>query len=487
MKALVETIELAVPLSSKPLKVVSIQDVVWAGERMLEATLSPNQCPPVLIYFPSGTSRPSSSLSRFQGMLGMMEVAAEAGINTPTVLYCRRPPSLDVGRAMVMFLKDTKAQPLMEIWPRLCKTRKEAVIKELASVMLKLYRYNIGSICTTRKVHVKGLPTRDNSGLSIPCFFQGPLASVPPLTACPVSLLYFQTLATQTQILMDIAERNPNAFLSFWPSIDPQALNQDERKAIRDTWTKLYDLATYHCLPVYATRPVVGQQAADYADKLFLKQSTGIYHDLDLPRLLVSFEGGNAKIIIGSGWEYSYHAPHWSVSRMPSWLIPEFSGPRMPPFTEQERLDICDSIYGHIQKESRDWIICYAFGIPNRYFEDCLKSFWTSRKSVERRLKLLEECWRRDHPLPWPVTEQGTAVNASHYAEWALESFLKHPRFLAVRDIWGDLRVAPTSEILTNADGSINTELLDELSPYLDKAAIGELLQGTQHGHCGLS
>ncbi|KAJ3478641.1 hypothetical protein NLI96_g9618 [Meripilus lineatus] len=456
MKALVEAIELLDPQSPKlsklgPQKVVSIQDVFWAGEKMLEATLTPDQYPPVLVHFPLGTF--NRQLHSIEGILGMTEVAAEAGINAPTILYSRKSKSLDVGRGSVMFFKDTNVRPLMEIWPRLCKTRKEAVIKELASVMLKLYRYNVGSIYTTRMVLKNGSTVRDNSGLSIPCYFQGPLASHPPRPACSIAYYYLRSMANHMRSLMDFADKDPEAFLSFWPGMDPQAFNQEERKAIRDTWGKLYDLIPYHFQAAYVTPPVMGQRFSEYVKELFVKERTGIYHDLELPRLLVSFEGGNAKIIIGSGWEYSYHAPHWSVSRMPSWLVPEFSGPQMPPFTRKERRKICDSIYGHIQKESRDWILCYAFGIPNRYFEDCLKSSWTSRKFVERRLKLLEEYWQRDHYYPFPVTEQGTVVDIDHYVEWAEAYREEHPRTLVVRNILGYLLTLPIPrEILTNAD-----------------------------------
>ncbi|KAJ3478640.1 hypothetical protein NLI96_g9617 [Meripilus lineatus] len=410
---------------------------------MLEATLSPNQCPPILIHCPRGNKL--LQVYHAQGLAGMMEVAAEAGVNTPTILYAH---PFNHPFDLTHSTQDTNAQPLMEIWPRLCKTRKEAVIKELASVMLKLYRYNIGSICTTREVFKMGLPAKDNSRLSIPRYHQGRLASIPPLPASPTAASYLQSLANQMQILMRYAEKTPDK--SYLHGMGP--LTEEERKAICDTWAKLSDLVPYHCIPFYATKSLVGQPAADYATKLFLTERTGIHHDLDLPRLLVSFEGESVKIIVGSGWEYSYHAPHWSVSRMPSWLVPEYSGHWMPPFTKQERLDICDSIYEYIQKESRDWMLCYAFGIPNRYFEDCLKSFWTSRKSVERRLKLLEQFWCRNHFFPFPITEQGSVITVDHYRQWCRQYYLNHPtKFMAIQDIWGNLVALPSGTILTHA------------------------------------
>ncbi len=287
--------------------------------------------------------------------------------------------------------------------------------------MLKLYRHNVNQICTTRLLYPeKGKPYLDNSKLTISALHQGPLESFAPQNQTPDVSHYFGLLISRVVSALNEDVCDPSS--AGWPG--RPLLTKDDKENILTTWNRLYAIAPFHTGGFYVPNGT-SPEARQHVCNILRQDKTGIYHDLDISRLLVHFIGDKVHIAIGSGWEHAYHAPHWSVARMPAWLVPGTPDPRKLPITRTQQLEMRRTIYNYMRKECPEWVICFTYAESERFFEGLLRSHWSCRDAVEAGIGFLRRRWDSINielaGLSFPLDKSGKLVfdvDMERYASW---------------------------------------------------------------------
>ena len=275
--------------------------------------------------------------------------------------------------------------------------------------MLKLFQFEHGSICSTRRVVISGQFKYAFDRLVTPPFDQGPLGKMDPPPACPTPLRYLSFLALRVDRAMTGSGVNPE--MIGWPQ--KPIPTKEEVQAIKDTWRDLSRISIFHTGGWYMSK-TLSQDAACRVLDAMTQLSTGIYHDLDISRILVKFKADEKlELIIPTGWEHAFHAPKWSAARMPWWLVPGYYDPRNLPITSEEKREMSRVIYKYMGQQDRKWVICYAYGQAERFFEGLLKTHWMCRDAVEAGIKVLEARWMDIHPIIPPFTLGSSQMRTS--------------------------------------------------------------------------
>ncbi|KAH7930716.1 hypothetical protein BV22DRAFT_1028166 [Leucogyrophana mollusca] len=419
-------------------EVSSVEDVVWAGEKMIQINFERASLPLgpycMVAHFPRG--RPRLTTQALVGMTATVR-SAPMKIDVPKVYGYKDVMPNDIG-AEVVLLEKIPGEGLDALWPNMSHIQEMKVCIRLTELLLNLFNYRGALICTD--LQGTGINTRPASVLlqdeqqrqppigqhpvllSRP-FNEGPLASMPPPCALPNTESYLIALACRIERLFDgTAEPQvaDQARDTGFPDNPP--LSDTDIAEIRETWGRLRSLIPYHTGGFYIPGSL-SFPARQMAYSVLQSRRFGIYHsDMQMERFIVRFlpnkdgsiEEADAEIemTLCTGWEHAFRAPLWSCARMPLWLVNRFITNEPVSWSRQaylRRLIFFMMNDQRLRDKAWEWIIAYIFGVPERWFEGCLSAHWMFGKSIEVllvRLKAYWEAWRPDVPFPLIVGEE---------------------------------------------------------------------------------
>ncbi|TFK43677.1 hypothetical protein BDQ12DRAFT_675376 [Crucibulum laeve] len=418
------------PISKATPKIVSCEDYIWAGVRMLLITFDPASLPMgprvMLAHFPRGRSRLTT-----QALVGMTDTVSKykpGKIYVPKVYaYIDYLPN-DIG-AEVVLLEKVPGENLAELWPKLTASQQFMVLVKIAELQCNMFNFRGSHICTdllgtgvdTRPVmpgETRTTPATTNLTILAAPFDQYPLNTMPAVAAVNTTEAYLKTLGNRIErVFASTAQGDPTkenlAARKSRVQGAPDMTYLDVQRA-RDTWKRLGVLIPHHVGGFYLPSSLP-KKARDSALSILKSQQFGIKHpDMQMWRFIVDFlpsEGPNTEqklTVTLTGWEHAYRAPLWSCASLPSFFLPQIA---VREFIPNEQKAYWRDIYvGRIMNDDRmlriswQWFVAYVYGETERWFESCLSANWHLRDHIEFLLPLLKRHWEQHRPdVPFPL------------------------------------------------------------------------------------
>lgn len=246
---------------------------------------------------------------------------------------------------------------------------------------------------------------------------------------------YLESLADRILFLFD-EKRVNNPWTLVYPG--KPTLTDQEKANIRKTWTRLYSLIPHYTGGQFMAEHHIAREVLE--TMVASHETFGITHtDLRMSRIIVQLDerGQLTGRPVYTGWEYAHTAPKWSCARLPRWLTPnaQRTDATPSPLTREEKGRMSRVFLGRIQEKVNEcdqpsavWMLSFAFGYQERFFEDLLSCHWMFRDTVEHGIKLLQDWWEALIPEePFPLSlEEGKAQSSSSALEARLTT---NPKF----------------------------------------------------------
>jgi hypothetical protein len=250
-----------------------------------------------------------------------------------------------------------------------------------------------------------------------------PLSDLQPPPAAPTIEDYLKTLASRVERVFDTDQRsNAKGRDIGWFRSSP--LTDQDIVQAKQTWNRLKNLAAYHKGGFY-----VPAHHREEAKAILQKPLFGVYHgDMKMSRFIIDMSPNSTSgisLTLATGWEHAYRAPAWSCARLPLWLN---SAPFLLSQTislERQR-ELRTFIHRRLNNPglrplAHDWIICWIFGIPERWFEGVLSAHWGIQPTVEVCISRLKSYWEAARPdVRFPLSVRSTEsqpVRSQEFAE----------------------------------------------------------------------
>lgn len=422
--------------------VASVEDVRWAGEKMIQITFERTSLPlgpyTMMAYFPRGREKLTT-----QAVLGMMAAVRNSSskIEVPKIYGYHDLLPNDIG-AEVVLMEKIPGENLQDVWPTLTPDEELKVCSKLADLLLKLFNTRGSLICTDllgtgidTSVFSAILPEgqqRQNPDKVSPLILSRPFNEPPLDTMIPQYALctnadYLTALCWRIKRLCgsteDIIARARDTGFA-----DNPLLTIEDMVQARETFRRLTIMIPHHIGGFYIPG-TLSRAAREEAYSILQNKKFGICHgDMQMDRFLVRFlpnkDGvlrSDVELVLCTGWEHSFRAPLWSCARMPLWLIsrPILNEPISWERQRQLRVIIYDMMNEPSRIESsREWIISHVYGRTERWFEGCVSAHWMYSRNIEANLVDLKkywEFWRPDIEFPFDVgveyTQQRQALS----------------------------------------------------------------------------
>ncbi|OAX44014.1 hypothetical protein K503DRAFT_852898 [Rhizopogon vinicolor AM-OR11-026] len=418
--------------------VASVEDVKWAGEKMIQITFERASLPlgpyTMMAYFPRGRETLTT-----QAVIGMMTTirGSSSKIEVPKIYGYKDLLPNDIG-AEVVLMEKIPGENLQDVWSTLSPDEELKVCGKLADLLLKLFNTRGSLICTdllgtgintcvSSVVLQEGQKRQRAIGvrpllLSRP-FNERPLDTMTPQGALPTNNDYLTALCWRVEHLFMNAEKISPEALDTGFAENP-LLTTEDLKQTRETFRRMTSLVTNHIGGFYVPG-TLSPAARKEAYLIMQSKKFGIRHgDMQMYRFLVRFlpdKDGNLRspdsdveLVLCTGWEHSFRAPLWSCARMPLWLI---SRPILnEPIPWSRQAELRSAIYDMMNQPSRiesarEWIISHVYGRTERWFEGCASAHWMYGRNIEANLVDLKkywEFWRPDMEFPLEVGVQYT-------------------------------------------------------------------------------
>ncbi|KAG2155003.1 uncharacterized protein EDB93DRAFT_1266218 [Suillus bovinus] len=412
--------------------VASIEDVNWAGEKMIQITFERTSIPLgpyiMMAYFPRGRQRLTT-----QAVLGMMAAVRNSSlkIEVPKIYgYMDLLPN-DVG-AEVVLMEKTTGENLQDVWPTLTPDEELKVCSKLADLLLKLFNTRGRLICTDllgtgidtsvfSALLQEGQQHQSPDGpspliLSRP-FNEPPLDRMIPQYALSTNADYLTALCWRIARLCgsteDIIARARDTGFA-----DNPLLTIEDMVQARETFRRLASIIPHHIGGFYIPG-TLSREAREEAYSILQHRKFGICHgDMQMHHL---------ELVLCTGWEHAFRAPLWSCARMPLWLT---NRPILnEPISWDRQRELRNAIYDMMNEPSRiesarEWIISHVYGRTERWFEGCVSAHWMYARNIEANLVDLKkywEFWRSDIEFPFPVGLEHTQQRQALSHGWADE------------------------------------------------------------------
>lgn len=413
--------------------VASVEDVKWAGEKMIQITFERASLPlgpyTMMAYFPRGRERLTT-----QAVLGMMAAVRNSSlkIEVPKIYGYQDLLPNDIG-AEVVLMEKILGENLQDVWPTLGPDEELKVCNKLADLLLKLFNTRGNLICTDllgtgidtsvpSALLQEGEQHQNPDGfspliLSRP-FNEPPLDTMIPQYALCTNADYLTALCWRIKRLCGSNEDTiARARDTGFP--DNPLLTIEDMVQARETFRRLTSIIPHHIGGFYIPG-TLSRAAREEAYSILQNRKFGICHgDMQMYRFLVRFlpnqdgelrtPGSDLELVLCTGWEHSFRAPLWSCARMPLWLI---SRPILnEPISWDRQRQLRNAIYDMMNEPSRiegarEWIISYVYGRAERWFEGCVSAHWMYGRNIEANLVDLKkywEFWRPDIEFPVEV------------------------------------------------------------------------------------
>lgn len=413
--------------------VASVEDVNWAGEKMIQITFERTSLPLgpyiMMAYFPRGRERLTT-----QAVLGMMAAVRNSSLNieVPKIYGYQDLLPDDIG-AEVVLMEKIPGENLQDVWPTLTPDEELKVCGKLADLLLKLFNTRGSLICTDllgtgTNTSVFSAPLQERQQhenpnglspliLSRP-FNEPPLDMMVPQYALSTNAEYLTALCWRVKRLCGSSEEIVARARDTGLADNPLLTIEDMVQA-RETFRRLTSIIPHHIGGFYIPG-TLSRAAREEAYSIMQNRKFGICHaDMQMYRFLVRFlpnEDGelrapdsDVELVLCTGWEHSFRAPLWSCARMPPWLIsrPILNEPILWDRQRQLRNAIYDMMNEPSRIESaREWIISHVYGRTERWFEGCVSAHWMYGRNIEANLVDLKrywEFWRPDIEFPFQV------------------------------------------------------------------------------------
>ncbi|KAG1755472.1 hypothetical protein EDB19DRAFT_1901692 [Suillus lakei] len=418
--------------------VASVEDVKWAGEKMIQITFERTSLPlgpyTMMAYFPHGRKKLTT-----QAVIGMMTTARSSSskIEVPKIYGYKDLLPNDIG-AEVVLMEKIPGENLQDVWPTLTPDEELKVCNKLVDLLLKLFNNRGSLICTDlmgTKVNTcvssvllqEGQQRQEPVGespliLSRP-FNEQPLDTMIPQCALSTNADYLAALCWRVKRLCGSTEEIITRARDTGFADNP-LLTIEDMVQTRETFKRLTSLIQHHIGGFYIPG-TLSRAAREEAYSILQNKKFGICHgDMQMYRFLVRFlpnkdgelhaPDSDIELVLCTGWEHSFRAPLWSCARMPLWLTsrPILNEPISWGRQGELRNAIYDMMNEHSRIESaREWIISHVYGRTERWFEGCVSAHWMYGRNIEANLvdlKTYWEFWRPDIEFPFEVGVEHT-------------------------------------------------------------------------------
>ncbi|CAL1701207.1 unnamed protein product [Somion occarium] len=450
--------------------VTSMKDIVWGGDMMVEivlqSTLTPSHHQTLLAHFPHG--RPNATS---RAAVGMAMLAQRAGVHVPRLCALAEEFHKKIGAEYILYVKEDGTS-LDVAWPELSDEQRKAVMKRLAEDLLKLFNHRLASITTTV---VPPNYSEDPDEPEPAYLLSRPFDAVPLLDRWPQPALkttqdYLEALADRILWLFSEGKVN-NPWSLGWPG--KVSLSYEEKTAIRETWMRLRQLIPYYTGGKFIPRRFKGGAYELAVSLLSDQRGFGIVHtDLKMGRILVNFKDGVLQPLVITGWEHAHTAPLWSCARMPRWLLPDNWRLEPTPILEEDRVKMFHAFYNSIRdikgpKPGAHWVIAFALGQQERFFEGLIGSHWMFRDTVDVGIKMLKESWELaipDEEFPIPVDEEWRAdPQPSGHRKFLQAPEEKHQEVMDT-----DIGATEFEVVVTSSEQPATASVIEELNAFLE-------------------
>ncbi|KAH7911554.1 hypothetical protein BJ138DRAFT_1006336 [Hygrophoropsis aurantiaca] len=415
-------------------EIASIEDVVWAGEKMIEINFVRSSLPLGPYCMMAQFTRTSPRSRMTLALVGMMTTAQDAHIKVPKI-YAYKDSAMNTIGAEVVLLEKIPGDNLEALWPSLSSRQQIKICVKLAELLLDLFNVRGALICSdligngidTRPASVlladerrRQHPIGSGATLVSPPFCDGALGTWPPPQAFTTTQDYLDALCYRIERMFD-GTVGPEFFLKARETGRPEQplLTTTDMSEIRETWHRLGQLIPYHTGGFYLPK-TLSSEARQSAVSVLQSRQFGIHHsEMDMDRFIVRFlpdangsikgEDAEVELTLCTGWEHAYRAPLWSCARMPPWLTNHSIIPRN---RQAELRQIIFSMMNdprmYQDRAAWQWVTAYVHGVPERWFEGCLSAHWMFGRNIEELLVSLKDywqIWKKDIPFPLPVGE----------------------------------------------------------------------------------
>ncbi|KAG1815629.1 uncharacterized protein BJ212DRAFT_1481397 [Suillus subaureus] len=397
--------------------VANVEDVKWAGEKMIQITFERTSLPlgpyTMMAYFPRGRERLTT-----QAVLGMMAAVRNSSlkIEVPKIYGYQDLLPNDIG-AEVVLMEKVPGENLQDVWPTLGPDEELKVCSKLADLLLKLFNTRGSLICTDllgtgidtsvySALLQEGEQHQNPDGfspliLSRP-FNEPPLDTMIPQYALSTNADYLTALCWRVKRLCggneDIIARARDTGFA-----DNPLLTIEDMVQARETFRRLTSIIPHHIGGFYIPG-TLSRAAREEAYSILQNRKFGICHgDMQMYRFLVRFlpnkdgelrtPGSDIELVLCTGGS-THSALHFGH-----------------PISWDRQRQLRNAIYDMMNESSRiesarEWIISYVYGRAERWFEGCVSAHWMYGRNIEANLvdlKKFWEFWRPDIQFPFEV------------------------------------------------------------------------------------